>query len=185
MSDEAGGRTTNMTLDEQRAWVGERLDEAVAASGVADGWYDIYWNDVFWSAERLDDRELLLGSLFPGGCDGHAGRLDVSLKNTEAADPLAAAARVRTFWEAEGWEVTDVWSPPSAAEPHFRADGEDGALLGFQASEEGMSLSVHTACSLHNTVTNWRAYLDEPSESADGFTNEFTGELERREREDG
>jgi len=74
--------------------------------------------------------------------------------------------------------VTDVWSEPSAEEPHFRADGEDGAFLAFQATVEGMSLSVYSACSVNNTVTNWRSYVDdEPSE--------FERELERRGSSDG
>jgi len=100
VSGETGNRTTNMTLDEQREWVGEQFDAAVAASAVSEGWYDIYWKDVFWSADRPEDRELLLSALFPRDC-GAGGRLDVSLKNVTADDPLAAAEKVRAFWEAE------------------------------------------------------------------------------------
>lgn len=173
VSRDTGNKTTNMTLEEQREWVGEQFDAAVTASGAAEGWYDIYWKDVFWSADRPEDRELLLGSWFPRKC-GLGGRLDESLKNMTADDPLGAAEKVRAFWESDGWTVTDVWSDPSPAEPHFRADREDGAFMGFQASVDGMSLSVYSACSVNHTVMNWQSYVDDEP-------NEFEEELERRE----
>ncbi|PRI10569.1 hypothetical protein [Leucobacter massiliensis] len=170
MSNNPDNPTTNMTLDEQRAWVAEQLDAAVEASGVAEGWFDIYWHDVFWSADRPEDREMILNSLFPDDC-GMGGQLITSLKNQTADDPLGAAARVRGFWESEGWTVSDVRS--YGGNPYFRADREDGAVLAFQASPEGMSMSVESACSVNNTVTNWDAYLDP-------VPNEFEQELERR-----
>ncbi|GAA2189985.1 hypothetical protein GCM10009786_25460 [Leucobacter alluvii] len=162
VSSEPGNQTTNMTLDEQREWVGEQFDAAIAASGVAEGWYDIYNNDVLWARDRPEDRARTLNSLFPRDC-GSGGRLDESLKNLSADDPLAAAAAVRSFWESEGWAVSDIRSYES--DPYFRADGEDGAQLAFQASKEGMSLEVATACSVNNTVTNWRLHSEMENES--------------------
>lgn len=162
VSSEPGNQTTNMTLDEQREWVGEQFDAAIAASGVAEGWYDIYNNDVLWARDRPEDRARTLNSLFPRDC-GSGGRLDESLKNLSADDPLAAAAAVRSFWESEGWAVSDIRSYES--DPYFRADGEDGAQLAFQASKEGMSLEVATACSVNNTVTNWQLHSEMENES--------------------
>lgn len=173
VSRDTGNRTTNMTLDEQRAWVGAQFDAAIAASGVPDGWHSIYSREVLWAEGRPEDRDRTLNSSFPRNC-GLGGRLDESLKNLDADDPLAAAQRVRAFWEGEGWTVTDIWSDPSPEEPHFRADREDGALMGFQASVDGMSLSVYSACSVNDTVMNWQSYVDDEP-------NEFEDELERRE----
>jgi hypothetical protein len=170
-------RTTNMTLEEQREWVSEQFDAGVDASGVSEGWYWGSVTKVPWS-ENAEARDLVLGSWFPRRC-GLGGRLDESIRFKDGVeDPSAVAFKVRAFWEAEGWMVTDVWSEPSAEEPHFRADGEDGAFLAFQATVEGMSLSVYSACSVNNTVANWRSYVDdEPSE--------FERELERRGSSDG
>ena len=161
MSNEPGNRTTNMTLDEQREWVGEQFDAAIAASGVSEGWYDIYNQNVYWAHDRQEDRGRILNSMFPRDC-GSGGRLDESLKNTSAEDSIAAAARVRAFWESEGWAVSNIRSYES--DPYFRADGEDGAQMAFQASPEGMSLEVATACSVHGTVTNWQYRDEEGSE---------------------
>ena len=172
VSNNPDNPSTNMTLEEQRQWVETQLDQALTASGAPDGWRWVGGKiEVPWT-ERDEDRALVLESLLPEDC-GLGGRLITLLKNQTADDPLGAAARVRTFWESEGWTVTDIWSNPSAAEPSFRADREDGALMGFEASVEGMSLSVYSACSVNNTVTNWDAYLDP-------VPNEFEQELERR-----
>ncbi len=162
VSNETGNQTTNMTLDEQREWVGEQFDAAITASGAVDGWHSIYDNAVLWAHDRPEDRSRTLNSLFPRDC-GSGGWLDVSLKNLSAEDPLAAAAAVRSFWESEGWAVSDIRSYES--DPYFRADGEDGAQLAFQASKEGMSLEVATACSVNNTVTNWRLHSELENES--------------------
>lgn len=168
-------RANNETLEEQRAWVAEQLDLATGASGVAEGWYDIYWQDVFWSESRPDDKELLRGVWLPEECGSNgAGQIEMSLKNIDVEDPLAAAARVRNFWEAEGWTVTDVLSYETPESTYFRADRPDGAVLALQAAAEGMSLEVASACSLHNTVTNWADSVGEP--------NVFQEELDRREK---
>ncbi|RGE19473.1 hypothetical protein D1J51_11490 [Leucobacter sp. wl10] len=159
-----GSRTTVMTLDEQRSWVAGQLDLAVRASGVSDGWYDSFDEALLWSAGSTADRERLLNSLLPRGCDGFAGRLSVTLINNDAPDPFAAAGRVRAFWESEGWKVTDIRSYSAGKEPYFRADREGGAELALEAAEGGIALEVASACSAHNTVTSWERYLDESSE---------------------
>ena len=167
VSNEPGNRTTNMTLGEQREWVAEQFDAAIAASGVADGWFrsrpTIPWSD------KGIDRDGVLNMLFPFDC-GSGGRLIVSLMNTSSEDPIAASENVRAFWESEGWAVSNIRSYES--DPYFRADGEDGAQLAFMATAEHMSLEVVTSCSVHATVTNWQ-YRDEEG-------NVFTEELERR-----
>ncbi len=157
---------SNETLEEQRAWVEDRLDASIAVSGVSEGWY---WGgagvpEVIWNGPQAE-REGALASLLPLECGEHgAGRLDVSLRNKAAVgDPAAVADRVRTFWESEGWTATDVWSEPSPDEQYFRADREDGAELAFRASSSGMVLEVASTCSAHNTVTNWERYVDEPN----------------------
>lgn len=174
VSRDTGNKTTNLTLEQQREWVSEQFDTTVAASGVSEGWYWGSATKVPWS-ERAEDRELVLGSWFPRKC-GLGGRLDESIRHKGGiTDPSGIASQVRAFWESDGWTVTDVWSDPSPAEPHFRADREDGAFMGFQASVDGMSLSVYSACSVNNTVTNWRS-------SGDDESTESEHERERRER---
>lgn len=165
------------TLDEQLTWVEQQADAAIAAAGVTDGWYwggngipEFSWTD------NADGREPVRGSLLPTGC-GHSGggQLYLGLKNVAGlSDPSSVADRVRAFWESEGWTVADV-TPPTDEEQDFRADRPDGALLGFTASTTGMVISVHTSCSVHDTVTNWEMYRDRP--------NPFSRELERRELE--
>lgn len=168
------GGLSNMTLTEQREWVAAQLDAAVAASEVPAGWYDIYWKDVFWAVDRPEDRELLFNAWSPTECGANSGRLDVSLKNLDADDPLSATARVRSYWEAEGFPVRDLYETHNDTEPYFIVDFEDGATFSMQASADGMSMSAHTACSVNNTVTNWQAHLDDEG-------NPFSDELERRD----
>ncbi len=160
VSNEPGNPTTNMTLEEQRDWVGEQFDAAIAASGVADGWFKSR-PTIPWSKAAID-RDGVLNMSFPRDC-GLGGRLIVSLKNLSADDPIAAAAKVRAFWESEGWAVSNIRSYES--DPYFRADGEDGAQMAFQASPEGMSLEVVTACSVNNTVTNWQLHSETEQDS--------------------
>lgn len=152
------------TLDQQRAWVAEQFDAAIKASEIPEGWFDLYWQDVFWADDRPEDRALLLSGLFPRNCSGAGGELYVTLLNRDAdtdpsaADPVAAAAKVRAYWESAGWIVTDLHASPNPDAPHFIGNREDGATLAFRASEIGMSLDVATACSVHSTVVSWWKY---------------------------
>lgn len=157
-------RATIMTLDEQRIWVGEQFDAAILASEVPDGWRHSSSSEVRWADDYPEDRAKTLNSLLPRGCDGTAGRLDVTLINNDAPDPFAVAERVRVFWESEGWTVADIRDYAPEGDPYFRADREDGAFLSLEAQEGGVALSVRSACSSHNTVTSWEHYLDEPGE---------------------
>ena len=157
---------SNDTLDMQRAWVAEQFDAAIAASEIPDGWFDLYWQDVFWAEDRPEDRAMLLGGLFPRKCSGLGSKLYVSLLNKDArtdptaADPVKAAAKVRAYWESAGWTVTDLRATPDPRSPHFLGDREDGATLAFRASETGMTLEVGTACSGHSTVVSWWRYQE-------------------------
>ncbi|MFC5337198.1 hypothetical protein [Leucobacter denitrificans] len=182
--------TTGKSLRELRTWVGEQLDAAVAASEVDEGWYDSYWHDVFWSTDRPQDRELLLSALFPGGCGGNGGRIEISLKNMTAEDPLAAAAKVRDFWKSEGWVVSDIRTYAPDTQPYFRADNEYGETLAFQASSEGMTLEVASSCSRGVKTTSWQDDMkrellaSRASQISSGSINEFKDEIERREQSD-
>ena len=167
------GGTSPMTLEEQREWVAERLDAGVSASEVADGWYDIYWRDKYWAEDRTEDRELLMEAWFPNNCGDNAGRLDMSLKNTDAEDPLAATARVREFWESEGHAVRDLYATHNDIEPYFIVDFEDGGSFSMQAGATGMAMSVHTAC-----VAG--AMVRPRGSSGEDAANPFAEELERR-----
>lgn len=167
------GGTNSMTLEEQREWVAKQLDAAVAASEVPDGWYDTYWRDVYWAQNRPEDREMLMEAWFPNSCGDNAGRLDMSLKNMENADPLAATARVRAFWESEGYPVRDLYATHNDTEPYFIVDFEDGGTFSMQAGATGMTMSVHTACAAGAMVI--------PRDlSEDDTGNPFEEELQRR-----
>lgn len=167
--------TTNVTLEEQWAWMEEELDRSTAGSGVPDGWYKHFESQqVPWDADPAN-RKIIIKSLLPRGC-GMGGQLVELLLNEDVSDPFGVAERMRTFWESEGWTVTDIYPEPNPDEVYFRADREDGAGLSFRASERGLALMVLTSCSVNNTVTHWEDYL--------GVPNTFQDELEIREQED-
>lgn len=158
VSQESEALMTIDTLDMQRTWIGEQFDDTVAASGVIDGWFDIYNNEVFWAEDLQIERHMILGSLFPLSCGGHGGRLNEMLKNTTAEDPMRAAALVRAHWITEGWMISDIREFQEGVETYFRADHEDGAEMAFYASTEMMSMQISTRCSAHATVTGWQHF---------------------------
>lgn len=166
VSDEL--RSNNATLSEQRQWVGEQFEVAVKAAQVPDGWYFTYIADIVWPRDRV----LLLSGLSPGEC-GSLGtrRVDTSLRNDNVQDEFEAAKRVRAFWEAEGWTVTDI-VPESSTYVYFRADNEIGAELALQAGSGGLTLEAATACSAHDSVVHWLDDLGKP--------NVFQDEIDRR-----
>ena len=176
VSTETVNKTTNMTLNEQREWVGTQLTEGVAASGVSEGWFNTR-RSIPWSNMR-EDQDGVLNMLFPRDCSLGC-RLVVSLKNIDADEPLVAAKKVRAQWESDGWTISDVRADAGNRDPYFRADSEDGAVLAFQASEAGMSLSVDSACSVNNTVTNWQSYVKDES---NGFEKELERGAQEREK---
>ena len=170
-----GRATTNMTLEEVQSWVAWQFDDAVRASGQEDGWKDIYALETPWLLERGPEQLSLINVWLPERCGDLGGRLAEQLRNREARDPLAMAERVRAFWESNGWQVSEVMSKPDPEAPRFRADREDGALLGFAVVPGGVSLEVISACSANNTVVNWQNYVESAEE------NPFEEELEQRE----
>ena len=176
VSNETHNETTNMTMLEQRDWVEAQLEAGVAATGVRDGWYWGTYTRVPWSDDP-NDRELILESWLPNEC-GLGGRLIENVRMKEGlSDPDATAAQVRELWESQGWTVTNVRGDPYPGSPYFRADREDGAVLAFQASTMGMSLSVESACSVNNTVTNWEDYVDDvPRQTEEEMQREWDGE---------
>lgn len=165
------GGTSPMTLEEQRELVEKQFDVAVSASGVSEGWYktrrSLPWTD------DPEDRAGILNGLFPNNCGDNAGRLDMSLKNTDAEDPLAATARVREFWESEGHAVRDLYATHNDIEPYFIVDFEDGGSFSMQAGATGMTMSVHTACAAG-------AMVRPRGSSGEDAANPFAEELERR-----
>lgn len=168
----ANTQTTNETWEEQRVWVAGELDSAVDASGVPDGWFDLYWTDLFWAIDRPEDKAIILRGLMPHNCVGAGARLTTAVKNFSSDSPLEAAAKIRSSWESRGWVITDIWATPSPGKADFRADNGDGAMLELYATEELISIGVYGACSVNSTMTDWQSHV--------GETNEFADELERR-----
>lgn len=168
---------SNETIDEQRAWVEEEADAAVIASGIADGWHQrghVPEENIAWSGLQ-EDRSQVIGRLSPIECSGAGtGALNLGLNNdTAVEDATAIADGMRAFWESEGWTISDI-TPPSSNEVYFRADREDGAILGFRATPTGLLIRVTSTCSAHASVTN--------AFGASGETNAFEVELAAREQ---
>ncbi len=176
VSNETRIRMSGDTLEEQQAWLGEQADAAIAASGVPEGWHErgYYVEDnLDWAADGENRRQILYSKL-PQFCGGtRAGRLDLGLNNDVVLEnPLAVADRVRAFWEAEGWVVSEVL-PVLEGERDLRADREDGALLGFTATPDGLLIEIYTSCSADASVTDWM--------HQSGRDSEFQDELDARE----
>lgn len=146
-------RTFSDSLDEQRKWIGEQFDDAIAASGVTEGWFDIYNHDVLWAEDRQIDRYKILGSLFPRGCGLTGGQLSESLKNFTIEEPMVAADRVRAHWEAAGWKISDIRPYVEGQSTYFRADRDDGAELAFGVTPDNVWVEAATRCSAHGTVS--------------------------------
>ena len=167
------GGTSTMTLAEQRAWVAEMFDVGVAASGVPDGWVDLYWTDVLWAADRPEDRALLMRAWKPDRCGGGGGHVSSTLLNDTAADPLEAAARVRAYFEGEGLPVRDLYDTHQGTEPYIIVEIPGEGTLSLRADAGGMSLSVRAECSTHSGIMDWETHPDDPG-------NPFQDELDRR-----
>lgn len=148
------GPISLMTLEESQLWVADQFDDVVRASGVERGWMDIYEPDFEWRFERDADMQSMIGVWTPQYCGDSSRQLDEVLQNSTAPDPVLAAAKVRAHWEATGWTVSDVRSTPSEDEPQFRADRDDGALLGFSVNENRMSIEVISPCSVHRSLVH-------------------------------
>ena len=160
-------KLTNDTLSEQRVWLAAEADKAIAASGVPDGWHErLYDRPSYPWTGPSEERDRYIEGIFPMECAGsNSGRLDIGLNNDVVLeDPFSVADRVRSFWEAEGWVTSDV-TPPNDSEVYFRADREDGAILGFTASEKGLLIQVMTSCSANESVGNWMAHEGEKIDS--------------------
>lgn len=135
------------TLVDHLGWVEEQLDDAIAKSGIPDGWVASYGQrEVPWTEDPVARHEIL-GSLLPRAC-GHGGQLVQSLVRRNAPDPQGVAQRLRQAWADDGWVVTDVFSVPQPAHPYFRADSDDGAKLVLDATAEGLILKVDSSCSV-------------------------------------
>ncbi len=150
--------TTNMTLDEQRDWVETQLDAGVAATGISEGWYWHPTSRIPW-LDNDAEREQIKSSWLPRDCSGLGARLiqHVNIKRDDGGveNPAEVGVKVRAFWESQGWTVIDLYPDAPAEKPKFRIEGEDGAQVGFQASRDGVSLSVASGCSVNNSVTDW------------------------------
>ncbi|WEK61774.1 MAG: hypothetical protein P0Y60_03145 [Candidatus Microbacterium colombiense] len=147
-----------MTLDEQRDWVETQLDAGVAATGISEGWYWHPTSRIPW-LDNGAEREQIKRSWLPRDCSGSGARLtqNVNITRDEGGveNPAEVGVKVRAFWESQGWTVIDLYPDASAENPKFRIEGEDGAQMGFQASRDGVSFSVASACSVNSSVTNW------------------------------
>ncbi|WP_336659062.1 hypothetical protein [Leucobacter sp. USHLN153] len=151
-----------MTLEELQLWVADQFDQVLRASGVERGWMDMFEEDFEWRLERTDDHLSMINVWLPQTCAEVGGQLDEWLINYSVEDSFTAATHVREHWEAEGWIVSDVMSNPGPDEMRFRADRDDGALLGLTAYPGQMSIEVVTPCSVHATVSDWRSHRPKP-----------------------
>ncbi len=167
------GGTSTMTLAEQRAWVAEMFDVGVAASGVPDGWVDLYWTDVLWAADRPDDRELLVGAWLPDKCGGGGGHVSSTLLNSTSVDRAAAVGRVRAYFAGEGLPVRDLYDTHQDTEPYIIVEIPGEGTFSMQANVNGMSMSVRAECSTHSGIMEWDTHPDDPG-------NPFQDELDRR-----
>lgn len=147
-------KLTNELLSEQRVWLAAEADNTIAASEVLDGSHErLYDRPSYPWTGPSEERGRYLEGVLPRECAGsNSGRMNFSLNNDVALDdPFSVADRVRSFWEAEGWVTSDV-TPPNDYEVYFRADREDGAILGSTASEKGLLIQVMTSCSVNEGV---------------------------------
>ncbi|WP_156322619.1 hypothetical protein [Leucobacter musarum] len=166
-----------MTREESQLWVADQFDDVVRASGVERGWMDLYEPDFEWRFERDADMQSMIGVWTPQYCGDSMRRIVEGLQNSTAPDPLLAAAKVRAHWEANGWTVSDVRSTPSEAEPEFRADRDDGALLGFSVNENRMSVEVISPCSVHRSLVH-RKHSDEQTSDDEASTGDESATTE-------
>ena len=172
-----GGPISLMNLEESQLWVADQFDDVVRASGVERGWMDLYEPDFEWRFERDADMQSMIGVWTPQYCGDSMRRIVEGLQNSTAPDPVLAAAKVRAHWEATGWTVSDVRSTPSEDEPEFRADREDGALLGFSVNENRMSIEVISPCSVHRSLVH-RKHSDESAGDDEASGEEETATTE-------
>lgn len=166
--------TTNLTLDELRDWMETQLDAGVAATGISEGWY---WHPTIPWLDNEAEREQIKSSWLPRNCPGSGARLieHVNIKRDDGGveDPAEVGVKVRAFWESQGWTVIDLYPDAPAEKPKFRIEREDGAQLGFQASRDGVSFNVASACSVNSSVTNWSFHYEiEAEKEASHVTKE-------------
>lgn len=143
------GAKTDMNISELRNWAANEADKALAVLNLDGEWYDSLKESTLWGR----DRELLLEEASVSRCgSGNGdlpGRLEITIQNmTFTGDVLRQAEKVRSFWESEGWEVSNVLSEPDSLSPlYFRADREDGALVAIDAASNFIEVSIYSACS--------------------------------------
>ena len=169
--------TSVETLDEQRVWLEQQADAAIAASEIPEGWHQrghLPEENVPWSA-LPEDRARVIGRLSPIECGGRGtGRLDLGLNNDIAVPDITVVAdRMRAAWTAAGWTVSDI-TDPSPERIYLGGDRADGAMLGFKATPEGLLIAIYGTCSAHASMgSDFGAPLE---------ANEFEKELAAREQ---
>ena len=169
--------TSAETLDEQRVWLEQQADAAIAASEIPEGWHQrghLPEENVPWSALR-EDRDLIIRPIAPIECGGRGtGRLDLGLNNDIAVPDITVVAdRMRAAWTAEGWTVSDI-TDPSPEEIYLGGDRADGAMLGFRATPDLLLIEIYGTCSAHVSMgSDFGAPLE---------ANEFEKELAAREQ---
>lgn len=160
-------RFTHDTLVEQIRWVETQFDLAISASGVDAGWFQGFSGEIVgWDGDP-QNLHVILGSMMPQRC-GTGGQLAQDLIVRDVPEPFVAADRVRAAWEAQGWLVTDVFDDPRPENPVFTAKREDGAMLGFDASADGLILKAYTSCSIDSSVV----YPTDDLSARDAFLEE-------------
>lgn len=148
------------TRDVLEAWVVEQTDAAIAASELAEGWREIgHDSPRSWSADRDAVIEgIETRSCYSGG-DVRPHELMLDLVHDDPPHAFEAMARVREYWQSQGWQVGDLVpldDEQSEDVQYVVARLEDGSALSIQGTELAVVLSVTSACSADISLENFR-----------------------------
>lgn len=137
------------SLGEQEEWVQSQTEGALAALGPKAGW----WVDVPELQWPRDKERIIRGAeteiCRSGPINRRPGRLILDISSDIYGDPAEGSQRLWDYWEAQGWNVSYVINPEDQPPGRidFRADKEDGAMLGFSGSPLYSTISINSSCS--------------------------------------
>ncbi|MBC9937218.1 MULTISPECIES: hypothetical protein [unclassified Leucobacter] len=137
------------SLGDQEAWVQSQTEGALAALGPSEGW----WVDVPELQWPRDKEKIIRGAeteiCRSGPINRRPGRLILDVSNDTYGDPVEGSKRLWNYWEEQGWVVSYVIDPAeqTSGRIDFRADREDGAMLGFSGSPLYSTISINSSCS--------------------------------------
>ena len=137
------------SLGEQEDWVQSQAESALAVLGPKAGW----WVDVPELQWPRDKERIIRGAeteiCRSGPINRRPGRLILDISSDIYGDPAEGSQRLWDYWEAQGWNVSYVINPEDQPPGRidFRADREDGAMLGFSGSSLYSTISINSSCS--------------------------------------